>query len=372
MRVRRLEADNRKDIRRFIQFPFELYKNHPYWTPTLISEMEMVFDRRRHPFYTTSQADFFLVESEGSVLGRIAVLKNKQYCNFYNINTGFFYYLEFIQDYQVLEKLIDAAVHWGRQNGLVNYLGPRGLLRANGFGILIEGFDDLPAVGIPYNFPYYSPMLESAGFVKVSDLHSGYLVPSYEMPQKVIDAAERVREKTGFKVLKFKKKSELSPWINQIEYVYDQAFKENPNYYPITAEEFRMIVKNLYQVADPRLIKIIVKDNKIAGFVLGYPNICRALQQTKGRLWPFGWLIILSALKKSRTIDLNGIGLLPEYQGRGANILVYAELEKTLRAYNANYCNLVQVDERNFKSKSDMDNMGINWNKRHRLYNFPV
>ena len=372
MRVCRIEPENAKDIRRFIQFPFHLYKNDPNWVPPLSQDLRLVFNRRRHPFYRTSTAGFYLVESAGSVLGRIALLRNRQYCEYYKSETGFFYYLDFIEDNQVLEHLMDAAQQWAREQKLTSYLGPRGFLRSDGFGLLIEGFDTIQAMGAPYNPPYYAGFLENYGFNKVSDLYSGYLVPSYEMPAKVIEAAERVRKRAGFKVLKFTRKADLLPWIDQIRIVYEQAFKENPNYYPSTKDEYNLMSRTLYQIVDPRLVKIIVKDDQIAGFVLVYPNITRTLQKIQGKLFPFGWMQVLRALKTSKIVDLNGIGFLPQYQGLGANILVYAELEKTLRSYGAQYGNFVQVDERNYRSKSDMDNMGINWNKIHRLYHLEV
>ncbi len=298
----------------------------------------------------------------------LSIYQNRQFCEYYKTNTGFFYYLEFIDDNQVFEQLMDTALQWGRANELTSYLGPRGFLRSDGFGLLIDGFDTIQAMGVPYNPPYYAGYLDNYGFEKVSDLYSGYLVPSYEMPAKVIEAAERVRKRTGFKVLKFNRKADLLPWIEQIRIVYEEAFKENPNYYPSTKDEYNLISRTLYQIADPRLVKIIVKDDEIAGFVLVYPNITRTLQKIQGRLYPFGWVQVLRALKTSKIVDLNGIGFLPKYQGLGANILVYAELEKTLRAYGAQYGNFVQVDERNYRSKSDMDNMGVIWNKIHRLY----
>src|SRR3989304_9419649 len=127
------------------------------------------------------------------------------------------------------------------------------------------------------------------------------------------------------------------------------------------------MAQNIYQIADPRLIKIIVKEDDIAGFILGYPNINRALQKTRGRLWPFGWSALLRAMRDTRHVDLNGLGLLPEYQGRGANMLLYAEVERTLRAANAQFAEMIQVDERNFASLSDFINAGVPLFKRHRL-----
>ena len=371
MLARQIDPDSRQDRKTFFRFPFDLYRANPYWTPPLQTETGMVFDRERHPFYRHSMANFFLVEHQAKVVARFALLHNRLYCDYHNEEAGFIAYLDFIEDREIVNCIVETARAWARKNSLTSFIGPRGLLRSNGFGILIEGFDYSPAFGIPYNYPYYGPLMEAAGFVKLSDLYSGYLEPTYKIPEKVILAAEKIKQRQGFKIFNATRKKELKPWIDQVGAIYENAFKQNPNYYPSTQEEFSLMVKSIYQIADPRLVKIILKEDRIAGFVLCYPNITTAVRKVAGKLWPLGWITILREMRTTTRIDANGIGLLPEHQGRGANILLYVELEKSLRAFGATYCEFVQADERNV-SKSDMDSMGVIWHKRHRLYRLPV
>lgn len=372
MRVTRIDTENPRDRKKFIQLPFALYKNHPYWVPPIQGDMEFVMNRKKHPFYQHSDAEFFIVENEGEVLGRVAVLQNQNYCDYHKEKVAFFYYYDAVDDIDVSRLLFGACVDWARSRGLNTILGPKGFLRSQGFGILIDGFDQLPAVGIPYNFPYYDSHLTRFGFQYYTDHISGYLTPSGGLPEKAFAAAEKVKESGNFRVLQFKNKSEMVGWIPKINRVHHEAFKDNPNYYPSTDAEFELMARNILRIADPRLIKIILKGDQIAGFLLVYPNICRALQRTGGKLWPFGWIQILWEMKTTKRLDFNGVGLLPEFQGRGANILLYVELEKTLRAYGAEFGDLVQVDVRNFRSKSDMETAGARFYKTHRTYILPL
>jgi len=372
MQARKLNLENPQDRKKFIQFPFKLYKDSQFWVPPIQGDMELVMNRKKHPFYQHSIADFFVVESEGEVLARTAILQNKNYCDYHNEKLAFFYYYDSVDDQQVNDLLFKACVDWAKSNGLGTILGPKGFMRSNGFGVLIEGFDKLPAVGIPYNYPYYDKLLTSYGFQYYNDHISGYVVPSDKLPEKLFEAADRIKENNNFRVIGFKTKAEIRKWIPEVNRVHHEAFKNNPSYYPSTSEEFALMAKNIIQIANPRLIKIILKGDQIAGFLLTYPNICLALQKTKGRLWPFGWITILREMQTTKRIDLNGVGLLPEYQGRGANILLYVEIEKTLRAYKGEFGDLVQVDVRNFKSKSDMETIGIRFYKTHRTYNLPI
>ena len=140
----------------------------------------------------------------------------------------------------------------------------------------------------------------------------------------------------------------------------------------MTAAEFKIAADNIYAIANPGLIKIILKEGQIAGFLLAYPNISQSIRRIDGKIWPIGWMHLLHEMRTTRRIDLNGLGLLPQFQGRGANIFLYVALEHTLRDYGAEYGEIVQVDERNAKSKSDMDRLGVTWHKRHRVYRLEI
>ena len=233
-------------------------------------------------------------------------------------------------------------------------------------GMLVEGFDQLPAMGITYNQPYYGNLLESSGFEKYFDHFSGYLD---KHPDPTIhQIAEKVLARGHFHIKSFENTAEIAEWIPKVEEVHHRAFADNPGFYPSTTAEFEFLAKNIVAAANPEYLKLIMHNDDIAGFIIAYPNINRALQRSKGRLFPFGWLMLLMEKKYTRLIDLNGIGLLPEYQGLGGNAVLYAELDNVLYASRMKKAEAVQVDERNFRSKSDMQTLGVIFNKTHRTY----
>lgn len=366
MQLIKVDTSKKAEVRQFIRFPFSLYKGDLFWVPPLQNEMETVMNRQEHPFYKHSIADFFMVIDGRKVLGRIAVLKNSNFCRYHACETAFFYYFESVNDSSVSKLLFDAAIEWSKQNGANQLMGPKGFLRSNGLGLLVEGFDLLPAVGIPYNLPYYANLFEEAGFVKETDHLSGTM--NHTLTPRLHQAAERVIERGQFKVRKFKTKKDLLGMIPWVEVIHKKAFENNPGFYPSTKEEFDLLARNIIAIADPNMIKVIMHNDDIAGFIIAYRNINQAIKSVQGRLYPFGWLSLLSAKQHSKIADLNGVGLLPEYQGLGGNVLLYAEVEKTLVKAGIQSAEIVQVDERNFRSKSDMEFMQVAWNKKHRTY----
>ncbi len=369
MIIRKIDTTNRGDVKKFIQFPFHLYKNCAQWVPATTSEMQTVLDRDKHPFYHHSEADFFVAESQGDVLGRIAVLHNRNYSQHHKTPTGFFYYFECVDDFDVAQGLFQAAIDWCRARDLQLFQGPKGFLRSAGLGMLIEGFQYAPAMGIPYNLPYYPAFMDRLGFEKETDYLSGLITKSQQMPEAVNQIAEKVKQRGNFTVRTFQTKSEIIPYIKEVDRLHHEAFQNNPGFYPSTDEEFEMIAKTMIQIADPRLIKLIMKGDEIAGFVISYADISDAIRKTRGEMWPFGWITLLREQKTTPLVNLNGVGFLPKYQGLGANALLYSEVEKTLRAFDQfQTAELVQIDERNFKSKSDMERVGVRWTKLHRIY----
>lgn len=372
MKLIKLDLKKRSDRNKFIDFPFHIYKNNPYWVPVIRSDMNLVMSPLRHPFYQHSIAEFFIVESEREVLGRIAVIKNNPYNSFHKSNTAFFYYFDAIDDNQVADLLFNGAIDWARKQNLNQLLGPKGFCRSNAIGLLIDGFNYLPAMGIPYNFPYYRTLIENTGFSKETDHLSGYLDRSNILPENIHTAAQKVKDKSKFWILELKNNHDIQKWISEVEKIHQKAFSTNPNFIPSSPQEFRMMADSIIRITLPGLIKLIMKENEVVGFIIAYPNINRAIQRNKGRLLPFGWIDSFIEKKKTVLCDLNGVGIIPEYQGLGANILLYSEVEKSLRKFSFERAEIIQVDERNFKSKSDMDNMGIKWYKRHRIYTMSV
>lgn len=366
MKIRVLDKGNKQDIRTFKSIPFALYRENRYWVPPLPGEIETVMDPAKHPFYQHSEGDFLVAEDGKQTLGRIAILQNRNYCEFHKEKTAFFYYYEAVDDQEIAAELFSAAESWARERGLDKLMGPRGFLRSNGAGMLVEGFDQSPAMGIAYNHKYYSKQLEALGYEKYTDYFSGYLD---KHPDKSIHKiAEKVLARGNFHVKDFSSTKEIKEWIPRLEEVHHRAFAQNPGYYPSTSEEFLFLVENIVAVANPKYLKIILHEDDIAGFIVSYPDISRALRRTHGNLLPFGWLMLLVERKFSRVLDLNGVGLLPEYQGLGGNAVLYSELDKVLYTSRMKKAEVVQVEERNFRSASDMQTLGVIFNKTHRIY----
>lgn len=368
MLVRQVDLSNKKDVGKFIQFPFDLYKNNNYWVPQLRDDTKIIMDKKNHPFYQHSDAEFFLAEDNGKTVGRIAVISNSRSNQSNQINSAFFYFFESINDREISGGLFNEAFKWAKSKGHNQVYGPKGLLQGDGIGLLVKGFDFVPAVGISYNFDYYDKLVKLAGFSKKFDYYSGYVDTTVGLSDKVLRVAEKVKKRSGFWVKKFDSKEEILAIAPELRHVYNRAFGGSEGFSPVTEEEIFVIAKRLLSIADPRLIKLVYKEDTIIGFLFSYPNISRGLQKTNGRLLPFGWLHILREFKNTKYMDANGIGILPEYHGLGSTAVIYTELEKTFREFNFEFVEVVQVREDNNASLGESTNFVMDWVKTHRVY----
>jgi len=368
MQLRKLDTNRAADVRQFVDFPFQLYQDCPQWVPSLVSGVKLALNRGKHPFYRHSDADFFVVEEGDKTLGRIAVLANSRYNEYHGSKTAFLYYFDTVEDVRVSNLLLDAACAWAQDRGMDTILGPKGLMRADPAGILIEGFEHRAALSASYNYAYYPRLIEAAGFEKELDYSSGYLAGDYKLPERFYTIAEKVKARSGFWIKSFRNKRELGDWIPRIQRVNNEAFVHVWGYCPMDELETEMVAKQLLAIGDPQLIKLVMKDDEVAGFILTFPDVSAALQRIKGRLFPFGWIDVLRELKTTRWMLVNGVGLLPKYQGLGANAVLYTEMVKTLETRPVELCDVAYVAETNQKSMRDMEALGVKWYKRYRVY----
>lgn len=368
MKVTKVDPNSRRAVNKFIQFPFDLYSENPYWVPTMRADMRAVMNKREHPFYQHSDADFFLAEDNGKVVGRIAAISNTRSNRAMDRNAAFFYFFESINAPEVSEALFSEVFRWAKSRGHDQVYGPKGLLQGDGIGLLVKGFDYVPAVGIPYNFPYYDDFVKASGFQKKFDYFSGYVDIEAGLSEKVRRVAEKVKQRSGFWVREFKSKKELLAVAPELRNVYNAAFGGSEGFSPITEEEIIVIAKRILSIADPRLIKLVYKGDSIIGFLFSYPNICRGLQKTNGRMWPFGWIHIMREFKTTKYMDSNGIGIIPEYQGLGSTAVIYTEMEKTFREFDFKHVETVQTREDNIASLGESSHFVMDWVKTHRIY----
>ena len=368
MEIRKLDTNKRSDVRDFIQCPYSIYRESTQWVPPIWPEMQQVMNRRKHPYYEHSTAEFFVAGSGKELLGRIAVLENRNYNRHHGRRDGFFYYFDSVNDQSVANALFDAAFDWARQRGLEQVIGPKGFLQGDGMGMLLEGYEHRPAVGVPYNHAYYIDLTVAAGFEKETDFFSGYLSGDHQLADRFFAVAEKVKERRGLRIKSFENMRELKRWIPRIGRLYNDTFVDNWEYCPLTEAEIKVVGERLTSIAHPRLIKLVIKGDEIIGFVFGFIDISAAIQRTGGRIWPFGWVQLAREFKRTQWVNFNGTGLLPGHQGVGANAILYTEMAKSFAEFNFKHADVVQVEEKNLKSQGDMKAIGVEWYKRHRIF----
>lgn len=368
--VTQIDPRDKGQVHRFIEFPYKLYAGHPQWVPPLRQDVRIVLNRQKHPFYEHSEADFFLAERDGEVVGRVAALENRPFNQYHQTRKASFYLFECVDDLEVAQALFERVIDWARKRGLDELIGPKGFGVLDGYGILVEGFEHRQMMTMMnYNYPYYPRLLEQLGFQKEVDFVSCYLnVDTFRMPERVHRIAQRVLKRGSLEIKRFKNARELRRWTNRIREAYNRAFVDNWEYYPISQREAEFLMENAIALTDPRLIKLIVHGDELVGFLFGFPDVSAALQRAKGRLTPWALIDLLRELRRTEWVALNGAGLVPEFHGVGGNALLYSEMEKTVRERNFKHADLTQVAETAVQMRRDLENVGGHTYKNHRVY----
>jgi hypothetical protein len=369
MQIVQLEFGNKKHKRDFISLPFNIYADIPQWVPPLDSDARFPLDHDRFPYYRHSQAVFFLAYEGERAIGRLAVLDTRPYNEYNHKQTAFFYLFECQDNLPACRGLFDAATGWARARGLDEMVGPRGFNAMDVGGILVKGFEHRPAFGLNYNPPYYSELLEAVGFEREHDSISGYLSTDYNFPEEIHTLAERICARRGLRIARYKTRKDLRALVPLFKDLYNNSLGETLDNYPITEEEAQVIGQQLIWLADPNLVKVVMKDDEPVGFLLAYPDLSAALQKTRGRLFPFGWLTMLLELRNTEWININGAGLKPEYRGSGGTAILFSEMCKSITE-NPRYkhADIVQISTDNDKMLREMKNFGIDFYKTHRSF----
>jgi hypothetical protein len=370
IKIEKIDTENKAQVKRFVRIPFQLYDKHPQWVPPLLVDAQMQLNRKKHPYYEHSDADFFIANRDGRDVGRIAALENKRFNDYHGTRDAQFYLFDCKDDPEAVQELFESVCDWATRRGLDSVVGPKGFGPLDGYGILVEGYEHRQMMTMMnYNFPYYPQLVEAQGFKKEVDFVSCYLnSDKFSLPERVHHIAERVLQRGSLSVLRFKNKKELKNWAQRIGKAYNNAFVNNWEYYPLTENEVEFVIQNMLSVADPRLFKIILHDQDVVGFLFGWLDLSVGLQKARGHLLPLGILHILLDMRRTKWIALNGAGILPEFQGRGGNALLYSEMEKTIKEYHFMHADLTQVAETAVEMRQDLINLGGEAYKNHRVY----
>ncbi len=323
-----------KDRDQFIRFLWRIYEGNPAWVPPLLMDRRKIMDKKKNPFYKHADAEFFIAERNGDMVGRIAAIINHNHNKEHNENIGFFGFFECINDQSVANSLLDRAKLYLKERGVTAMRGPANPSVNDDWGLLIEGFERPPAILMPYNPPYYAQLVEQYGLKKVKDLYAYHLTQQRVYTDKMERVYKMMRERHSmdFRLLDMKRFDEEVALVKEI---YNKAWAKNWGAVPMTDEEIDALAADLKPVVVPDLVIFAEMQGKTIGFALSIPDINIALRYNKkGRLLP-GLARLLLHKKKIDGVRTIVLGVLPEYQRTGAAAVLF--YETAIRAKNLGY-----------------------------------
>jgi GNAT superfamily N-acetyltransferase len=367
--VRKVET--RSDLRKFIRFPWSVYKNDPHWVPPLIMEMKDKLNRRKHPFFEHGEADYFLAWRGGKIVGRIAAILDPNHNQAHNEKTAFFGLYESFDDLETARALIGTAEAWGRERGMDRLRGPMNLSMNDECAFLLEGFDAQPVVMMPYNPRYYLDLMQKCGLVKAKDLYAFLKGRERKLSPQTEELLERLRKSGQFTFRAVTKKSLEKDALN-IAAIYNAGWRKNWGFVPWTDREMEHMVKNLGQFADLDLVLFAEREGRVVGFSGAFPDFNQVFIKMNGRLFPFGFLKFLIGRRKITGVRAMVFGVVPEYMHTGLAYLLYDEFEKAIIRKGYYWCELSWQLEDNKAINLFAASLGASLYRKYRIYEKPI
>lgn len=340
MSVEIKEVTTKKELKQFVKFNIDLYSGNPYHVPGIISEEMTTLSRTKNPAFEVCDAAYFLAWKDGKIVGRIAAIINRTSNETWNQKHGRFGFVDFIDDREVADALFRTAEEWVRARGMEAIQGPMGFTDLDHEGMLIQGFDQPGTMATIYNYPYYPEHLERLGYVKDQDWKEFKIYIPDGIPEKHQRISQIVMKKYGLKILKFRNRKEVWPYAHQIFETLNEAYRPLYGFAELTPKQIDYYINMYIPLIRLDLVTVIVReeDDKVVGFGISLPSLTRAMQKAKGKLFPFGFVHMLKGLKgKPHIIDLYLVGILPEYQNKGVNALLFNDLIPVYKRLGVEY-----------------------------------
>ncbi len=356
------------ELKRFIRLPYKLYKNDPVWVPPLLSEVSKQFDRKRNPTLDHCEFALFLLENAGEIIGRIAAFTDKVALQEWKEPVGLFGYFECIDDSNAANALLDAAAGWLRGKGMKFIRGPWSFVSQE-WGLVIEGFTPSPTVMAPYNPLFYINHIEGYGFEKVKDLLIYYISASegYKIPARILTLTDDVAKRYNIRT----RQLNMRDYDNEVARIIElsnQSLIDNWGYTQVTREEAVAIAADLKSIIHHKGVIFAEDPNgRPVGFAITIPDINSLIKDLNGHLLPFGWLKVLLGLPRLRRYRMFALGVLPEYQGKGIDSLIYRALYEALYAPDI-WLEINYVLEDNAPMSNAINKLDAKPLRRYRIY----
>jgi GNAT superfamily N-acetyltransferase len=362
-------VEEKGGLREFIELPYSLHRDDPYWVPPLRVAVKELLDRQKHPFYANADAEFFVARRNGAVVGRIAAIFDRAHNRFHEEDAGFFGFFECVNDPAVAEALLTSARRWVGERGARFLRGPVSPSTNYECGMLIDGFDRSPMVMMPYNPRYYPELMDRVGLLKAKDL-LGYLSNAFTIDMKKIDrVADRVLATNGVTVRPINMK-DFEGDLERVWEVYSRAWSRNWGFVPMSREEFRVMGKEMKPIVKPELVLMGEVEGRVVGFALALPDVNFALKPAGGSLLPTGILKILYYQRLIRSVRVLALGVEERYRSSGVGAAFYATLVRNARKLGYGDCEMSWILEDNTLMNRALEVMGARRYKTYRIYDW--
>ena len=366
------QVTTKKELKQFVQFGIDLYKNNPYYCPPLVFDEINTFNKATNPALEVCEFINFLAYKDEKIVGRITGIINHKANEAWNKQKVRFGWFDFIDDKEVSFALLDAVKQWGKQKGMTEMNGPVGFTDLDHQGLVIEGYEYSAPLASLYNYPYYVKHFTDYGLVKEADWIELQIQSPRQLPDKMLRVSKIVKDRYNLNVVKVKSTKELKKRFGY-EYfdVIDKAYQPLYNYQPLTQKQKEYYCNMFFPLLNYDFITIITNDkDEIIGVGVGMPDISDALRKCRGKLFPFGWYYILKALKakKIKTFDLLLIAVRPDYQNKGVNSLIVCDQLPYFVKYEVEKVETTAILEVNMKSQSNFEGFDKIQHKRRRAF----
>ncbi|MDR1348687.1 MAG: N-acetyltransferase [Prevotellaceae bacterium] len=365
------KISGKKELKKFILFPFKLYKNNKYWVPPLISD-EIKTLTAANPAHDFCSVEMWLAYKNNEIVGRIAGIINNRANETWSKKDVRFGWLDFIDDIEVSRLLVETVISWGKNNGMTGISGPLGFTDMDCEGMLIEGFDRISTMSTIYNYPYYSHHLEALGFEKAADWVEYKIFIPESIPEKHKRVTQIVQSRFDLKIKKYTDSKKLvSDYGQAIFDLVNEAYAPLYGFVPLTQKQINCYIKTYLPMLNLKMITLITDAaENLLGVGISIPSLAKALQKSKGRLFPFGWYHLLKALrcKNNKVLDLLIVAIKPEYQNKGVNALLFSDLIPVYQQLGFEYAESNPELEINEKIQSQWEYFETQQHKRRRAF----
>jgi ribosomal protein S18 acetylase RimI-like enzyme len=366
--LRVVEVKGKKLLKEFIHLPSKVHAKNSNWLPPIYVDEWKFFNPLKNKSFSHCNTILLLAYIDSIPVGRIMGIINNTYNGIKGETTARFGYLECYNNQHISSLLIGAIENWARGFGMNRIIGPYGFSDKDPQGLLIEGFEHMPIIDSPCNMPYLVNLVEENGYKKEFDCFGFINNLSNSLPNNYESIANRIFNNNAYRFVSPTKRSELKPLILPILRLVNETYSHLYGFIPMEELEMMELANRYMPIIDPRFVKVAMIGDRIVGFILGLPNFTPGLQKAKGKLFPFGIVHILSAMKRTKQLDLMLGAVDNAYRGRGIEIVLAQKLIESCKKAKLNTIEVHLVLESNTPMLSELKRAGYLPHKRFRVF----